>query len=211
MKIGIIGAGNIGATAAKLFAEAGYDVAISNSRGPESLDKLSQEIGVNVNPMEMEDAAKFGEVVLIAIPFGKYQTLPAEKLVNKIVIDAGNYYPERDGTFAEIESGKITSSELVAGHLKGSTIVKAFNTIWSEHLKTQGDKDQPFGNRRVIFVCGDDSDAKHIVSKMIREIGFGAYDTGNLSEGGKTQAPGSAIYNRNMKVTEVDAVLHSGY
>jgi predicted dinucleotide-binding enzyme len=127
------------------------------------------------------------------------------------VIDAGNYYPDRDGTFEEIENNKITSSELVAGHLKDSTIVKAFNTIWFEHLKTQGDKDLPFGDRRVIFVCGDDSDAKHIVSQLIREIGFGAYDTGSLSEGGKTQAVGSAIYNRNLTVGEVDAVLQSGY
>ncbi len=211
MKIGIIGAGNIGGNLAKLFADAGHEVAISNSRGAETLDELSKKIGNNVNPMEVEDAAKFGEIVLVAIPFKEYKTLPAEALADKIVIDAENYYPDRDGIIEEIESGKITSSELVAEHLKDSKIVKAFNTIWSEHLKTQGDKDLPFEDRRVIFVCGDDSDAKHTVSKLIREIGFGAYDTGNLSEGGKTQAVGSAIYNRNLTVGEVDAVLQSGY
>ncbi len=211
MKIGIIGAGNIGATAAKLFADAGHEVAISNSRGAETLVKLSKELGENVLPMETEDAAKFGEIVLAAIPFKEYKTLPADVLANKIVIDAGNYYPDRDGTFQEIEDGKITESELVAEHLKNSTIVKAFNTIYFEHLKTQGDKNLPFEDRRVIFVCGDDADAKHTVSQLIREIGFGAFDTGSLSEGGKTQAVGSAIYNRDLTVAEVDGVLYSSY
>lgn len=211
MKIGIIGAGNIGATAAKLFNDVRYEVAIANSRGAESLDELSKKLGDNVNPMDIEDAAKFGEVVLVAIPFGKYKTLPANALANKIVIDAGNYYPNRDGTFEEIEIGKTTSSELVAEHLKDSIIVKAFNTIWSEHLKTQGDKDKPNSDRRVIFVCSDNVDAKHKVSEMIREIGFGAYDTGNLSEGGKTQAVGSAIYNRDLTVGEVKGVLRESY
>lgn len=211
MKIGIIGAGDIGGTAAKLFAEAGHEVAIANSRGPETLDEKVEMIGEDAIAMEIKDAAKFGEIVLVAIPFGKYKTLPVEVLANKIVIDAGNYYPDRDGIFEEIESGKITSSELVAEHLQNSTIVKAFNTIWSEHLKSQGNKDLPIKERRVIFICGDDSDAKRKVAELIEEIGFGSYDTGNLSEGGKTQAVGSAIYNRDLTVAEVDAVLRSSY
>lgn len=211
MKIGIIGAGNIGATAAKLFAGAGHEVAISNSRGAETLKDLTKEIGENVKPLRAEEAAKFGEVVLVAIPFKEYKTLPVEALANKIVIDAENYYPDRDGVFQEIEDGKITESELVAEHLKGSKIVKAFNTIWFEHLKTQGNKDLPKEERRVIFVCGDDADAKKKVSALIEEIGFGAFDTGNLSEGGKTQAVGSAIYNRDITVAEVDGVLYSSY
>ena len=211
MKIGIIGAGNIGATAAKLLAEAGHEVAIANSRSPETLDETVKKIGENAMAMTAQDAAKFGEIVLAAIPFGEYKTLPGEELAGKIVIDAGNYYPERDGEFSEIDSGKITSSELVAEHLKDSKVIKAFNTIWSEHLKTQGDKNLPHENRRVIFICGDDSDAKHQVAELIREIGFGAFDTGNLSEGGKTQAVGSAIYNRDLTVSEVEGVLYQSY
>lgn len=211
MKIGIIGAGNIGATAAKLFAEAGHEVAISNSRGAETLRELTREIGENVKAMEVKDAAEFGEIVLAAIPFKEYKTLPADALANKIVIDAGNYYPDRDGTFDEIESGKITSSELVAKHLKDSKIIKAFNTIWLEHLKSQGNTELPEEERRVIFVCGDNSQAKEKVSELIREIGFGAFDTGNLSEGGKTQAVDSAIYNRDLTMAEVESVLQAGY
>ncbi len=211
MKIGIIGAGNIGKNAAKLFVEAGHEIAIANSRGPETLDETVEKIGGDAIAMEIEDVAKFGEIVLVAIPFGKYKTLPVDTLANKIVIDAGNYYPNRDGKFEEIEGGEMTESELVAKHLENSTIVKAFNTIWSEHLKSQGNKDLPVEQRRVIFVCGDDEDAKREVAELIEEIGFGAYDTGGLREGGKTQAPGSAIYNRDLTVREVKGFLRAGY
>ena len=211
MKIGIIGAGNIGGTVAKLFAEAGHEIAIANSRGPETLSDLINEIGENAKAVTVEEAVDFGEIVFVSIPFGKYKELPADKFEGKIVIDSNNYYPDRDGNFEDIDNNKITSSELLAEHLKGSTIVKAFNTIWSEHLKSQENKDLPNEERRVIFVCGDDEEGKAKVSAMIEEIGFGAYDTGSLSEGGKTQAVGSAIYNRDLTVAEVDAVLQSSY
>lgn len=211
MKIGIIGAGNIGGNAAKLFAEAGHEIAIANSRSPETLSGLIEEIGGNATAVTVEEAAKFGDIVFISIPFGKYKELPADAFAGKIVIDSNNYYPDRDGEFAEIQSNKITSSELLAEHLTGAKIVKAFNTIWFEHLEKQGNKDLPTAERRVVFLCGDDAEAKKKVSALIEEIGFAAYDTGNLSDGGKTQAPGSAIYNRDLKLEEIDGVLYSSY
>ena len=211
MKIGIIGAGHIGGTAAKLFAEAGHEIAIANSREPETLAGLAAEIGGDAKAVTAEEAAEFGEIVFVSIPFGKYKELPADKFGGKIVIDSNNYYPDRDGEYEEIESNKITSSELLAEHLTGAKIVKAFNTIWFEHLKTQGNKDLPVEERRVIFLCGDDADAKGKVSALIEEIGFAPYDTGSLSEGGKTQSPGSAIYNRDLKLEEIDGVLYSSY
>ena len=211
MKIGIIGAGNIGGNAAKLFAEAGHEIAIANSRGPETLTEEVAEIGENAKAVTAEEATEFGEIVFVSIPFGKYKELPADKFEGKIVIDSNNYYPDRDGEFAEIDSNKITSSELLAEHLTNAKIVKAFNTIWFEHLKTQGNKDLPTEERRVIFLCGDDADAKKKVAALIEEIGFAAFDTGNLSDGGKTQAPGSAIYNRDLKLDEIDGVLYSSY
>jgi predicted dinucleotide-binding enzyme len=207
MKIGVIGAGNIGANAARLFVKAGHEVAISNSRGAETLTDLASETGARA--MSMEDAARFGEIVLIAVPFGKYETLPSESFRNKIVIDANNYYPDRDGQYAEIDDGKTTSSELLAAHLKGARIVKAFNTIWFEHLKTQGDTSLPIEERRAIFVAGDDAEAKKIVSELIEEIGFAAIDTGDLRDGGLTQEPNSAIYNRNLTASEAQALLGS--
>ncbi len=212
MKIGIIGAGNIGGNAARLFAKAGHRIAIANSRGPETLTDLVNEIGGNAKAVTVDEAAKFGEIVFVSIPLGKYQELPAAAFEGKIVIDSNNYYPDRDGQINELDSNEKTSSELLAEHLTGARIVKAFNTIWFEHLKTQGNTDLPIENRRVIFVAGDDSEAKKAVSNLIEEIGFAAYDTGNLREGGKNQEPNTAIYNQTLTVAEAAAILGSeGY
>lgn len=209
MKIGIIGAGNIGSNAAKLFAKAGHEIAIANSREPETLTETVNEIGGNAQAVTVEEAAKFGDVVLVSIPFGKYKELPTELFDGKIVIDSNNYYPDRDGQFAEIDSDETTSSELLAEHLKGAKIVKAFNTIWFEHLKTRGNVNEPIENRHTIFVAGDDAEAKKLVSDLIEEIGFAAYDTGDLHEGGENQQPNSAIYNRILTISEASAILGS--
>ena len=212
MKIGIIGAGDIGSNAAKLFAGAGHEIAIANSRGPETLQDLTKELGGNARAVTTEEAADFGEIVMVSIPLGRIDELPAEGFDGKIVIDTNNYYPERDGEIEELDSDDTTSSELLQKHLRGARIVKAFNTIWFEHLKTQGDTNLPLEQRRVIFVAGDDQDAKKTVSTLIEEIGFAAYDTGTLAEGGRTQQPDTAIYNRNLTLSEAGAILGSeGY
>lgn len=207
MKIGIIGAGSIGATAAKLFVQAGHEVAISNSRGPESLKGLVAELGNKAKAVSVEDAAKFGDVILVSIPFGKYKSLPADVFNGKIVIDSNNYYPDRDGNFSKLDQGKTTSTELLAEHLHGARIVKAFNTIWFEHLKSQGNTNLPVEDRRAIFFAGDDAEANHVVSKLIEEIGFAAVDTGSLHEGGKIQQPGSPIYNKELTAQQAQLVL----
>jgi 8-hydroxy-5-deazaflavin:NADPH oxidoreductase len=205
-KIGIIGAGHIGGTTAKLFVDAGHEVAISNSRGPETLRALITELGANARAATPEEAARFGEIVLLAIPLKDYPTLPAEDLRGKIVIDAMNYYPNRDGQIAALDSGEKTSSELVAAHLSGTSVVKAFNTIWFEHLKTKGNKAAALDDRRAIFVSGDDAAAKTAVSQLIAEIGFGPYDMGSLRASG-AQQPDSAIYNRDVTVSEARAIV----
>ena len=212
MKIGIIGAGNIGGNAAKLFAKAGHEIAIANSRGPETLTDLVNEIGNGAKAVTADEAAKFGEIVFVSIPLGKINELPTDGFDGKIVIDSNNYYPDRDGQIEVLDSDEKTSSELLAEHLKGAKIVKAFNTIWFEHLKTLGNVDLPLENRRVIFVAGDDVDAKKTVSNLIEEIGFAAYDTGSLREGGQNQQPNTAIYNQNITLSEAPAILGSeGY
>lgn len=199
MKIGIIGAGYIGATTARLFIEAGHEVAISNSRDPETLASLVARLGSSARAVTPAEAARFGGVVLLAVPLKSYTTLPAAELRGKIVIDAMNYYPERDGKIQQIDSGESTSSEIVASHLPGARIVKAFNTIWFEHLKTLGKKSAPVEDRRAIFVSGNDAGAKEVVSKLIEEIGFGAVDLGSLRESHR-QEPGAAIYNKDVTV-----------
>lgn len=206
MNIGIIGAGNIGGTAARLFSEAGHNVAISNSRSPDTLRDVVASLGPGARAMTTADAARFGEVVLVAIPLKDYTTLPADDLRGKIVIDAMNYYPDRDGHYPRLDSGETTSSEMLAAHLPHSRVVKAFNTIWSEHLKTKGNKTAPVEQRRAIFISGDDSEAKGIVSKLIEDIGFGPYDLGSLHDS-HTQQPNAAVYNRDVTVEEARQIV----
>ncbi|MDX6710267.1 MAG: 8-hydroxy-5-deazaflavin:NADPH oxidoreductase [Blastocatellia bacterium] len=207
MKIGIVGAGSIGATVARLLVKAGHEVALSNSRGADSLRALVAELGDKAQALPIEQAVQFGDVVLIAIPFGKYTTLPVEPFYDKVVIDANNYYPDRDGQFAELDNGQITSSELLEDHLKGARVVKGFNTIYFAHLATQANTALPVEDRRAIFIAGDDSQAKETVSKLIEDIGFAAVDNGFLPEGGRTQQPGAEIYNKELTAKEAQNIL----
>lgn len=210
MKIGIIGSGNIGATAARLFARAGHEVALSNSRGGAGLEALVAELGGGARAAGVEEAARFGEVVLVAVPFGRYETLPPEAFGGKVVVDAGNYYPQRDGNFAQLDGGETTSSELLAAHLKGARLVKAFNTIWFEHLARQGDTGLPLEERRAIFIAGDDEEAKRAVARLVEEVGFAAVDTGPLREGGRRQQVGAAVYNKELNARQAAEVLSAG-
>ena len=210
MKIGIIGAGHIGANAARLFVKAGHQVAISNSRGPQTLEPLVEELGDNAVADTVEQARDFGDIVFISIPLGKYTELPTEGWAGKVVIDSNNYYPERDGNIVELDSGEITSSQLLLKHLHGARLVKAFNTIWFEHLRSQGDTGLPLARRRAIFLAGDDSDAKAVVARLIEEIGFAAVDTGFLRDGGRSQQPGTAIYNKELTAAEAAKALVAG-
>jgi len=209
MTIGIIGSGNIGSTAARLFVKAGHDVAVSNSRGADTLQNLVAELGTRARALTVEENARFGDVVLVAIPFGQYKTLPAKALTGKIVIDAGNYYPERDGQFTELDLSKTTSSELVAEHLPGTRVVKAFNTIYYKDLAEQGDTKLSFEDRRAIFLAGDDVDAKAVVARLIEDIGFAPIDLGGLHEGGKRQQPGTPVYNKNLNRMQAEAFAHT--
>lgn len=210
MRIGIIGSGMIGGTAARLFARAGHDVAVSNSRGPRSLAPLIDEIARDVGDSRaraatVEEAASFGELVLLAVPFRSPEALPSpETVAGKIVIDAMNAYSPDGG---QIDLGDSTSSEETARRLPGARIVKAFNTIYFEHLATQGRPDLPPEERRAIFVAGDDEAAKHTVSALIEEIGYAAVDTGSLREGGLRQQPGAPVYNTVLTAREARELL----
>lgn len=119
MRIGIIGAGHIGGTLAKHFARVGHEVAVSNSRGPETLEDLVADLGDRARAMTAGDAARFGDVVVVSVPFGRYRELPTDEVAGKVVIDTNNYYPGRDGQFEELDSDRTTSSELLQAHLSG--------------------------------------------------------------------------------------------
>lgn len=200
MKIGIIGAGKIGSTVARLLIKAGHQVAISNSRGPDSLKDEAKKLGNNAVALTVNDAAAFGDIVFLAVPWIKPEALPEARYVqNKIVIDAMNPYKPNGEV---VDLGESTSSEETAKRLPGSTIVKAFNTIHFTHLAGSPRKELPLQERRAIFYAGDDEAAKAKVSRLIEEIGFGGIDTGNLHDGGKLQQPGAELYNKEITCGE---------
>jgi 8-hydroxy-5-deazaflavin:NADPH oxidoreductase len=197
----------MGAVAARLFVAAGHEIAIANSRGPESLRELVAELGPRAHAMTVAEAARFGDVVLLAVPWHLEEALPpAEVLRGKIVVDAMNPYNPAGGFF---DLGGSTSSEIVLRRMPAARLVKAFNTIYYEHLATRGRQDVPMEERHAIYVAGDDSEAKEVVAALIREIGFAPVDTGSLREGGRLQQPDSPIYNETYTAREAQKVLAS--
>jgi predicted dinucleotide-binding enzyme len=155
--------------------------------------------------MTVNDAARFGDLVLLAVPWRSPEALPKPDLVaGKIVIDAMNPYLP-DSTIQDL--GDSTSSEESAKRLPGARLVKAFNTIYYQHLASRGRTDLPVDQRHAIFVAGDDEDAKQVVKRLIEEIGFAPVDTGSLRDGGRKQQPGSPIYNKPMTGSEAKTAV----
>lgn len=186
----MIGAGNIGGAITQLLARAGHRVAVSNQRGPESLADLVDAVGSNAHAATVEDAARFGAVVFLAVPWRRPEALPpAELLDGKIVVDAMNPYDE---SFGIIDTSPTSASEMTAERLPGARVVKGFNTMLAATLATGAGK--PAGERLVLFVSGDDAEAKAVVSGLIEDIGFAPVDLGSLAEGGRRQQPGGDLY-----------------
>ena len=184
--IGLIGSGHIGSQIARLAVASGYDVVISNSRGPQTLSALVKELGAKARAGTALEAASAGELVVVTIPLKNYRQVPVEPLTGKVVIDTNNYYPERDGHIAELDSESTTTSELLQAHLPKSKIVKAFNHIYAAELTTHG---QPAGskNRRALVIAGDDPAAKKTVTHLLDQFGFDTVDAGPLKEGWRIQ------------------------
>ncbi len=206
MNIGIIGAGKIGGTLARLFAQAGHEVALSNSRGPDTLAELVDEIGHGVRAMTVADAAAFGDVVVVSIPLHAYRDIPVNETAGKIVVDTNNYYPNRDGQIPELDDDSTTSTELLQAHLPDARVVKAFNAIMWKHLGGDG---RPAGDpaRLGIPISGDDDDAKRTVSGLIDQIGFDPIDAGTLADGGRRHQPGAPGYTMGTHTAELRSLL----
>jgi predicted dinucleotide-binding enzyme len=193
MQVAIIGSGKIGATLARRFTQTGHEVTLANSRGPASLEPLLAELGPRAHAAaDVAAAAAAGDVVVLALPFFVYDQLPAEAFAGKVVVDATNYYAGRGGGIPELQDDSTTSSELVARHLSGALVVKAFNTMVWTQLGADG---RPAGdrNRLLLFVAGDDPAAKAIVRELADEIGFDTIDHGGLAAG-RAQQPGSSVF-----------------
>ena len=198
-----MGAGHIGGTAAKLFVGAGHQVTVSNSRGPESLASLVASLGPKARAVIAPEAIRFGDVVLLAVPWRRKEELPAADLfAGKIAIDAMNAY----SAVGRVEDlGEGTSSEEVAKRMPKARLVKAFNTMGWKTLETGSRPTEE--DRLAIFLAGDDREAKAVVGKLIEEIGFAAIDTGSLREGGRRQQPGSPIYGRPLTAPQARDIL----
>jgi len=184
--IGFIGSGNIGSQLARLAVQNGYDVVMSNSRGPETLGDLVSELGERAVAGTVEDAAAKGDVVVVTTPLAAIETIPVEPLVGKVVIDTNNYYPQRDGQIEALDEETTTVSELLQDHLPQSHVVKAFNHIMAADLTTAGSPSGTVG-RRALIVAGDDAEARGAVADLIDEFGFEAVDIGALSEAWRIQ------------------------
>jgi predicted dinucleotide-binding enzyme len=184
--IGFIGAGNIGSQLARLAIANGYDVVMSNSRGPDTLSDLVAELGLGATAATSQGAAEARDLAVVTIPLKNYGDVPVGPLAGKIVIDTNNYYPQRDGHIAELDDESTTTAELLQAHLPTSQVVKAFNHIRAGDLTTDG---TPAGtpNRRALAIAGDDEEAKQVVADLIDQFGFDTVDAGALAEGWRMQ------------------------
>jgi 8-hydroxy-5-deazaflavin:NADPH oxidoreductase len=206
MRIGIIGAGQIGGTLAHRLTALGHQVSIANSRGPESLAGLAKETGAK--PVTVEEAARAGEVVIVTIPMKSIPRLPSRLFDgvpgDVVVVDTGNYYPQqRDGRIDEIEDG-MAESRWVSRQL-GRPVVKAFNTIYARHLLERG-KPKGTPGRIALPVAGDDQRAKEIVIRLLDQLGFDGVDAGSLDESWRQQ-PGTPVYGTDLDLAGVRKAL----
>jgi 8-hydroxy-5-deazaflavin:NADPH oxidoreductase len=198
MRIGIIGSGELGGALADLLVQAGHQVAIGDPRGPESLKELADTIGIT--GMTVEDAARFGDIVILAAPFRDQEALPpAIAVTGKVVVDAMNPYTESGEV---MDLGGKTSSSITAERIPGAVLVKAFNTMEAGMLRSEARRSVPKEQRLVIFLAGDSVRAKARVGTLIQEIGFTPIDTGSLARGGRIQEPGSKIFGRPLLPAE---------
>jgi predicted dinucleotide-binding enzyme len=193
MKIGIIGAGNIGGNLTRRLTALGHDVSVANSRGPQTLTALAEETGAT--PVPAEEAANGAEVVVVTVPLKAVANLPKGVLdgaaENVAVIDTNNYYPGRDGRIGAILDDGLTESRWVARQI-GHTVIKAFNGTYAQDIL---DRPRPSGapDRLALPVSGDDEAAKRVVRALIDDLGFDTVDAGTLDESWRQQ-PGTPVY-----------------
>jgi predicted dinucleotide-binding enzyme len=179
--IGIIGAGHIGSALARAFSGLGYDVVISNSRGPEALADLASELGANVRAATAEQAAEAADIAVVTVPLKALKQVPVAPLAGKIVLDTNNYYFERDGHIEALDRGEATTSGLLQEHLPTSKVAKAFNHLYARDINTAG---QPAGEptRRALGTASDHPDAVEFVTGLYDALGFDTVSVGPLSE-----------------------------
>lgn len=193
LTIGIIGSGLVGKAVAHLAVAAGYHVVVSNSRGPETLAKLVEELGPLARAGSVEEAIAAADIVSIAIPLANFERLPADKLAGKVVLDQTNYYPGIGGFHrADLDRGELTSSELVQQHLPGARVVKGIHNLGWIHMQHNA-RPQGDAQRTTLPIAGDDAEAKALVTRFIETVGYNVVDAGSLADSWRIE-PNTPIY-----------------
>jgi len=200
--LGLIGSGHIGGTLARLAIDAGLEVVLSNSGGPETLAGLVAELGPLARAATTTQAAAAGDWVVVTIPVGVIGTVPREPLAGKTVIDTGNYFAPRDGTIPELEARELTDSEMLQRHLAAAHVVKAFNNINYQHLRALP---RPVGavDRTALPIAGNDPGAKKQVAELLSLLGYDSVDMGPLTESWRSQV-GTPVFCAPYAVTKDD-------
>jgi len=191
--LGIIGTGTVGGALARRAVGAGLDVVVSNSRGPETLRELVDELGGQARAATPAQAAQAADVAVAAIPLAAHDQLPQAELVGKTVIDTMNYMPTSDWSSPELDRDELTSSELVQRHLTGAHVVKALNSFGPQHLESLA---RPAGDpeRTAMPIAADDAGAKAEVTELLDVLGYDVVDLGGLAESWRSE-PNSPVYH----------------
>ena len=200
--LGLIGSGNIGGTLARLAVDAGLDVVLSNSRGPQTLSDLVDELGPQARAATPAQAAAAGDWVVVTIPVGAIGKVPREPLVGKTVIDTGNYWAPRDGTIPELEAQELTDSELLQRHLAEAHVVKALNNINYKHLRALP-RPVDAADRTALPIAGNDPGAKKQAAELLSLLGYDCVDMGPLTESWRSQV-GTPVFCVPYTVTKDD-------
>jgi len=204
MKIGIIGAGKLASALTRRLVLAGHEVMISNSRGMESVRDIATSLGCK--PGGAEDAAQFGQVVVISVPLKNVGTLPVDAVGDRIVIDTCNYYPSRDGLRPEFENGTQTTSSYLQSLLPRARLVKAFNSILATHLAQGGA--EVVGGRHALPIAGDDLVAVELVANIVCDCGPEPVNAGSLTDSWKFERA-RPVYCRPLNAPELKLGLEA--